>query len=153
MGWDYTEKVKDHFMNPRNVGRIDDADGIGEVGSVACGDALTLSIKVDDEKKVISDAKFQTFGCGSAIASSSVLTEMVKGMHIDDAVELNEEVVEEAVGGLPEAKKHCSNLGPDALYNAVINYVTRHVEKQADDSPRTRDERPTDTRPTAERGE
>ena len=104
MGWDYTDRVKEHFFKPKNVGRIEDADGVGEVGSVACGDALTLTIKVDSENETIVDAKFQTFGCGSAIASSSILTEMVKGKNLDAALKISNKNIADALGGLPPEK-------------------------------------------------
>ena len=123
----YNEKVMDHFSNPRNVGEIPDADGIGETGSFKCGDTMTIYIKVRDDK--ISDIKFQTFGCGAAIASSSMLTEMVKGMSLDDALRVTNRDVSEQLGGLPPLKLHCSNLAADALHNAINNY--RHRNKAA----------------------
>ena len=120
----YSEKVMDHFRNPRNLGKMDDADGIGEVGNAKCGDIMKMYIKVKDG--IIEDVKFNTFGCGSAIASSSMATEMIKGKSIDDALELSNKAVVEALDGLPTHKIHCSVLAEEAVKAAVKDYYEKN---------------------------
>ena len=121
----YSEKVMDHFRNPRNVGQIDDADGVGEVGNAKCGDIMRMYLKVD-ENQVITDVKFNTFGCGSAIATSSMATELIKGKTIKEALELSNKAVVEALDGLPVHKLHCSVLAEQAVRAAVKDYYDRH---------------------------
>ncbi|HIQ82872.1 MAG TPA: Fe-S cluster assembly scaffold protein NifU [Candidatus Pullichristensenella stercorigallinarum] len=121
----YSEKVMDHFMNPRNVGEIEDASGVGEVGNAKCGDIMKIYIKVD-ENDVITDVKFKTFGCGAAIATSSRATEMVMGKTVDEALKITNEMVTESLGGLPPVKLHCSVLAEEALHAAIEDYRKNH---------------------------
>ena len=120
----YTDLVMDHFTNPRNVGEIEDADGVGQIGNPVCGDVMRISIAVDDTDH-ISDVKFKTFGCGAAVATSSMVTEMVMGRSLTEAADISNKAVAEALGGLPPNKMHCSNLAADALHLAIQDYLVR----------------------------
>ena len=122
----YNQTVMEHFMNPRNMGDIKDADGVGEVGAAACGDIMKISLKIKDGK--IEDARFKTFGCGSAIASSSMATELIKGRTIDEAMNFSNQEVVDALGGLPPVKIHCSVLAEEALKAALEDYMKKHPE-------------------------
>jgi len=124
----YSEKVMDHFMNPRNVGVIEDPDGVGKEGNPICGDLMEIFIKVKDDR--IADIKFRTFGCGAAIATSSMATEMVKGKTIEEAMEITNKAVAEALDGLPPIKMHCSNLAADAIHAALEDYLEKKKTKQ-----------------------
>ena len=121
---EYSAKVLEHFANPHNVGKIDDADGIGEVGNAKCGDIMKMYLKIEDN--TIKDVKFKTFGCGAAIATSSMVTEMVKGKSLEDALRVTNEAVAEALDGLPPVKMHCSNLAADAVHAAIKDYMEKH---------------------------
>ncbi|MHC4181895.1 MAG: Fe-S cluster assembly scaffold protein NifU [Planctomycetota bacterium] len=127
----YSEKVMDHFMNPRNMGDIEDADAVGTVGNPACGDVMRLYIKVEDDK--VSDAKFKTFGCGAAIATSSMATEMIKGKTVDESLKITNEAVAEALDGLPPNKMHCSVLAQEAIEAAIKNYKEKSDKDQKSD--------------------
>lgn len=130
----YSKKVMDHFMNPRNLGEIENADGIGEVGNAKCGDIMKIYLKVDNN--IIKDVKFETFGCGSAIASSSMATEMIKGKSIDEALKLSNKAVAEALDGLPAHKMHCSVLAEEAIKAAVQDYYSKKgISFNADEFP------------------
>ena len=133
----YSEKVMDHFQHPRNVGKMDNADGVGEVGNAKCGDIMRMYIKVDPKTQVITDVKFNTFGCGSAIATSSMATEMIKGKTISEALELSNQAVAEALDGLPAHKMHCSVLAEEAVRAAVRDYYDRnHIPYGPELAPR-----------------
>jgi len=132
---EYSQKVLDHFRNPRNVGTIDNADGVGTVGNPTCGDLMTMYIKVNPETKVVEDMKFQTFGCGAAIASSSMMTEIAQGRTIDEATRITKTDIVEALDGLPPVKIHCSVLATEALHAALQDYVERQKSNVPDAAP------------------
>ncbi len=125
----YNDTIKDHFSNPRNVGEIDNPDGVGEVGNPVCGDMMKFTIKVKDNR--IEDVKFLTFGCGAAIAVSSMVSEMAKGKTLDEALKITNQDVADQLGGLPGNKMHCSNLGADALHEAIEDYLNRHHKNES----------------------
>ena len=125
---EYSQKVMDHFMNPRNVGVIEDADAIGEVGNARCGDIMKMYLKIKDN--VIEDVKFQTFGCGAAVATSSMVTELVKGKTLDEALKITNKTVAEALDGLPQIKMHCSNLAEEAIRSAIEDYRKKNEKKE-----------------------
>lgn len=122
----YSEKVMDHFSNPRNVGEIPDANAVGQVGNPQCGDIMKIYMKINDDTRIIEDVKFKTFGCGAAIATSSMATELVKGKTIDEALKLTNQAVADALDGLPPIKMHCSNLAEEAVHAALANYYEAH---------------------------
>jgi len=124
----YTEKVMEHFKNPRNMGEIPDADGVGTVGNPVCGDLMTIYIKVKDNR--LEDIKFKTFGCGSAIATSSMITELAKGKTLEEAMKITRANVADSLGGLPAVKMHCSNLAADALHAAIEDYYKKHKDEK-----------------------
>ena len=124
----YSEKVMDHFRNPRNVGVIENADGVGEVGNAKCGDIMKMYLKIDDD--TVTDVKFETFGCASAVASSSMATELIKGKPVNEVMKLTNKAVAEALDGLPEYKMHCSVLAEEAIRNALDDYYSKHPEKK-----------------------
>lgn len=123
----YSETVMEHFANPRNVGELENPDGVGQVGNPTCGDMMVFHIRVNPETKVIEDVRYKTFGCGAAIAVSSMVSEMAKGKTLDEALRITNALVAEQLGGLPPQKMHCSNLGADALHAAIRDYLDKHA--------------------------
>ena len=132
--WDYSDKVREYFLHPKNVGEIENPDAEAEVGNIACGDALKLTLKIDKDSKKILDAKFKTFGCGSAIASSSILTELIIGKTVEEALKITDESIADSLGGLPKEKMHCSVMGTEALHEALAKYTGAEVKTHALDA-------------------
>ncbi len=135
--WEYSDTVKEHYKNPKNVGMIEDADAIGEAGALACGDALKLYLKIKDG--IVTDAKFQTFGCGSAVASSSILTEMIIGKPLDEVKKITNKDIADKLGGLPPEKMHCSVMGHEALEDALKNYESPETQEENTVKPKSKD--------------
>ena len=125
----YTEKVMEHFMNPRNMGEVENANAVAQVGNPVCGDVMRMTLHIDDNDR-ITDVKFKTFGCGAAIASSSIMTEIIKGMTIDEALQVTNKKVTEALGGLPMQKRHCSVLAEEGIHKALLNFFDEHPERR-----------------------
>ncbi len=124
----YTDKVMDHFMNPRNMGEVENANAVAQVGNPVCGDVMRMTLRIDDDDR-ITDIKFKTFGCGAAIASSSIMTEIIKGMTIDEALRVTNKAVTDALGGLPAQKRHCSVLAEEGIHNALRAFFEEHPER------------------------
>ena len=149
----YTEEVLEHFRNPRNMGEIEDPDGLGDVGNPVCGDSMRITIKVDDATETITDIKFKTFGCGAAIASSSAVTELVKGKTISEAIEVSNKTVVAMLGGLPPVKMHCSVLAEQGIAAAVKDYYQRRPERQVPPEVEKKIQRLAQTDPHAQQGQ